>query len=345
MSGENVVLVTGVGGMWGGRVAGRLVQDGYRVLGMDAEPPTPPVEGLDFIEASVRNPALADLLRSEGVDTVCHLAFVDTSRPAQWAFEENVTGTTHLLEACAGAGVRRVVLKSSTAVYGARPGNSAFLAEDHALRGSHSQGTVRDLVEIETYCAGFRHAEPEVGLLVVRLASIVGPTVDTPLTRLLVAADAPTLLGFDPLMQVIHEDDAVAALACAVGSEVTGAVNVAAEDALPLSKMRGLAGKPPLPIWHPLVYWAKQRSKLQQLPLDPDYLRYPWVGSLDRMRDELGFAPSYSAEEALRELGAWRQSERPLSGAELLAQKESRLRATLAYRQRRGRTEENEAYE
>ena len=67
--------------------------------------------------------------------------------------------------------------------------------------------------------------------------------------------------------------------------------------------------------------------------------------SLDRMRDELGFVPSYSAEEALHELGAWRRSERSLSGAELLAQKESRFRATIAYRQRRGRTEENEAYE
>ena len=352
MPGGRVVLVTGVRGDWGGRVAGRLVREGYRVIGLYAEPPAPQIEGADFVQASLRNPALADLLRAEGVETVCHLALVETSRPAQWTFEANVKGTVHLLEACAGAGVRRVVLKSSTAVYGARPGNSAFLSEGHALRGSRGQGIVRDLIEIEKYCAGFHHAQPDVQLLVVRFASIVGPTADTPLTRFLLATDAPTLLGFDPMMQIIHEEDVVAALVHAVGSEVAGPVNVAAEDTLPLSKVRGLAGKPLLPVWHAMIYWAKRRSRLQRLPMDPDYLRYPWVADLARMRHELNFVPSYSAEEALREFGQWRRSDRRLSGAEVLARNESRLRATIEYRQGSGQrvdappaAEENEAHE
>ena len=141
MTEKQVVLVTGVAGYWGARVAARLAAEGsYHVIGVDREPPEVKIEELDFIPADIRNPLLASLLDSEGVDTVCHLAFVEATRPSEAAFDYNVRGTTKVLDACAGAGVRKVVLKSSMAVYGARPSNSTFLAENHALRGSKQQG-------------------------------------------------------------------------------------------------------------------------------------------------------------------------------------------------------------
>ena len=336
---QRVVLVTGVAGYWGFRVAARLLDEvGCQVIGIDVEEPATELKELDFVQADVRNPALMDLLRAEQVDTLCHLAFVETRQPGEAAFDLNVMGTTKLLGECAEAGVSKVVLKSSTTVYGARPTNAAFLTEDHALRGSKRHGTTRDLLEIEAFCRGFRQRAPDTLLTILRFASIVGPTADTPMTRFLREPLAPTLLGFDPMMQLIHEDDVVEALVQAVVNDAPGVFNVASHDALPLNKIRGLAAKPPLSVLHPFAYW---RGKLpgglgpgleQYRPIEPDYLRYPWVADLTRMRDELGFEPRYSAEEALRELAEQRRLGRYRTGSISLAHDEDRLHDTIERR-------------
>jgi UDP-glucose 4-epimerase len=216
-------------------------------------------------------------------------------------------GTAKLMGACAAAGVRKVVLKSSMAVYGARATNSAFLREDHRLRGSRRYGYIRDMVEIESFCSDFRHREPDVRLTILRFPSIVGPTASTRMTRFLKEPWAPSLLGFDPMMQIVHEDDVVNALVHGVLNDLPGVYNVAAEGVLPLSKLRGLAGKPPVSVFHKFVYWGvalpggTSRILDRCLPIEPDYIRFPWVGDLARMRAEFGFEPAYTAEEALCE--------------------------------------------
>ena len=341
MSKSKTVLVTGVAGYWGAQVADRLVTEtGYHVIGLDASRPEQGVQGLDYLPIDVRNPALVDLLRTESVDAVCHLAFAEALQPSEAAFDLNVMGTTKLLGACAEAGVSKVVLKSSTAVYGARPTNPAFLTEDHPLRGSKRVGTIRDWVQVEAFCHGFCRERPEMALTVLRFASIIGPTADTPLTRYLKDRWAPSLMGFDPLMQFIHEDDVVEALVHAMVYDVPGAFNVAAGDVLPLNKVRGLTGKPRRAVLHPFAYWSQglpgRRSLgwAQHLPLDPDYLRYPLIADLTKMRDELGFAPRYLAEEALLEFAEQRRLRQHLPKAAILAQSEERLRAIIAHRER-----------
>jgi UDP-glucose 4-epimerase len=343
MSGERAILVTGVAGYWGTRVAARLAADeNYHVIGLDAEQPAGQRNGLDFVLADVRNPLLAELLRAEKVDTVCHLAFVHTTRRSESAFDANVMGTTKLLGACAEAGVRKVVLKSSTAVYGARATNSAFLTEDHPLRGSRRYGYTRDLVEIEKFCNGFRRRVPDMALTSLRFASIVGPGADTPMTRFLRTPWAPGLMGFDPMMQIIHEDDVVAALVHAVLNDVPGAFNVATIDALPLSKMRGLVGKLPFSVFHLWANWSipllsTARINVERcLPIEPEYLRYPWVGDLARMKQKLDFAPRYTAVETLREFAAQLRLGHYRTGPTSLAQDADHMREVI---ERRGRTQ------
>ncbi|MGD9146158.1 MAG: hypothetical protein PVI80_11385, partial [Anaerolineae bacterium] len=119
----------------------------------------------------------------------------------------------------------------------------------------------------------------------------------------------------------------------------------AAKDVHPLNKVRGLAGKLPISILHPLAYW---RSKLlsraglrseHYMPLEPDYLRYPWVGDLARMRDELGFEPRYTAEETLREFAERNRLIRYQAGSVSLAHEEERLHDVIE-RRRRAREEQ-----
>jgi UDP-glucose 4-epimerase len=342
MAEQSTILVTGVGGYWGAKVAARLLEnsDGRRVIGLDAEKPKEDLKGLDFIQADIRNPLLVELLQVEEVDVVCHLAFMETMRPSEAAFDFNLLGTMKVLGACAEAGVKKVILRSSTKVYGANPTNTAFLAEAHPLQGSRKYGSTRDMVEIEAFCNGFRRQAPEITLSVLRFPSLIGPEIDSPMTRFLADPWAPVLLGFDPRMQLIHESDAIEALVHCVGKDLPGVFNVAADQVLPLSRITGLAGKLPLPIFHLAAYWGLdalgsiKRSVYKHWPIELDYLRYPWVGDLEKMRTEMNFVPRYTAEEALREFAGQQRVRRYMPESVSLAFDEERLRDTIERRRR-----------
>lgn len=301
------------------------------MIGLDTEPPQQS-SGIDFIQADIRNPLLAELLKEEKVHTYVHLAFLDSARPSESAFEFNVMGTMKVLSACAEAGVKHVVLKSSTLLYGAQPGNSAFLREDHPLNANRNFGTLRDLVEIENFVAAFRSQSPEVKLTVLRFAHILGPTVDSPLVRLLRDDTAPMLLGFDPVVQLVHEDDVTGTLVNAVIYDVPGTYNIAASGAMPLFKLTGLAGKFPVPVFHPIAYLGESFLGPQFTAIDFDYLRYSCVGDLQRMREDLEFKPAYVAEDVVREFAALRKQKAAAPTMTPQEAEEERLRAIIERR-------------
>ena len=335
MNRKRVVLVTGAAGFWGSRVAAELAgQPELHVIGLDDRPPVEKINGLDFIQADIRNTLLPSLLREERVNAVCHLAFVESARPSESAFDLNVMGTAKVLAACAEAHVRQVVLKSSTMVYGAQPTNSAYLREDRPLRGTRGYGYVRDLIEIEAFCNGFRGQAPRLALTILRFAHIVGPQADTPLTRFLREAEAPVLLGFDPMMQIIHEADVVAALVHAMLHRVPGTFNVASDGVMPLWRLIGLADKVSLPVLHPLAYLGASLFGQKFTPLELDYLRYPCVGDLTQMKSTLKFTAQRSADEALRECAAAKRLSDYAPAAGARTDDEERLRETLDRRAR-----------
>lgn len=341
MQDQKTVLVTGVSHEWGRKTAARLAaQPGLHVLGIDAERPRQDIKDLDFIQADIRNPLIVDLLKAERVHTLVHLAFQESALPTESAFDYNVIGAMKICGACAQAGVKKIVLRSSTTVYGAHPFNSAFLKEETPLKGDLHCGSVRDMLEIEAFCNGFRRQSPEIQLTLLRFANIVGPTADTPLTRFLKDPAAPVLMGFDPLMQVIHENDVVEALVFAALHGPAGVFNVAAEGSVPLRKLMALSGKMALPVFHLFAYWGSTllRSLKPQLvnftPLPLDHLRYPCVGDLRRMREQLGFTPHYTAEEALREFAGFQRMAAYKTESAALAYDEERLRDTIERRKR-----------
>lgn len=335
MSDERVVVVTGVAGFWGNRAAAKLTeQEDAHIIGIDSEPPQNIVHGLDFIQADVRNPLLIELLQEENVDTVLHLQFRETVTPSESTFEENVMGTGKLLGACNEAGVKHVILKSSTMVYGARPDNPMYLREDHPLNGPKKYGYIRDWIELEKYADSFRDQNPDANVTVLRFGNIVGTKCDTPMTHFLRDEQAITLLGFDPMIQVIHENDVIAALVHAVKGNYSGTYNVAPEKGMPLWKTLGLASKVPLPVVHPLAYWSVSLGGPRLAPLPLDYLRYPCMGDMQKMRDELQFTPQYTPEETVRELASQQRIRKLLGKKSAEALDEDRLRDTIDRRKR-----------
>jgi UDP-glucose 4-epimerase len=303
------VVITGVSGAWGTRVAQQLLaMPNLRVLGVDSRPPVSPLDGLDFVKADIRNPLLVELLRAEQVDTLLHLAW----RQRQWRreedFESNVLGSIHLFGACVDAGVRHVVWPSTTAVYGAQPENPLYMPEETPLAARAPYAYVQDALEVERFVATFAAEYPDTSFAVLRLANVVGVDMDSPLTRLLRQPIWPDLLGFDPLLQVIDASDAVAALVHATLQPARGPVNVAAPGVVSLCQLAGRLGRPTLPILHWFVAWGWPvlhslpggRDLLSWFPLAPDYLRFPWLADLTRMRRDLAFEPQWNASQAVQ---------------------------------------------
>ena len=351
MADTRTILVTGVSEYWGWHVASRLVdrlrtgQPGlgsdsvFRVIGLDIDPPLEEIKGLDFIQADIRNPLMAELLSFEEVYAICDLAFLEHPRPTENSYDFNVMGTTKLFGACAEAGVKKIVYKSGTMIYGASSENPGFLTEESPLRGNKTYGVTRDLVEIETFLSGFRRQVPEMIQTILRFPSIIGPTANTPMTRYLKQPWNPVLMGFDPQVQIIHEDDVIEAILYSVFQDIPGVYNVAADGVLPLSKLLALVGKMRIPIFHPFAYWRNRWRKSglgadDIFPYPPDYLRYSWVADLTQMHEQMGFLPHYTAEEALREFSSAQKLEKYMPEAVAMKYDEDRLRDTLERRKR-----------
>lgn len=250
-----------------------------------------------------RDPDLSEFLKKQKVSVVYHLDFAYTLRGGEEVFERNVLGTMHLLSSCAEAGVKKIVLPSSTWVYGALHDNPTYLQERRPLRARPYLQYLKDQVEQERYAAEFRAAHPNVCVTVLRFAPLVGPSVESPLMQYLRLALAPVLLGFEPLFQVLHEEDAVAALHRALHVDVRGPVNVAADGVLPLLKMVRMAGVQSLPILHSIaettISWLRNVPLVQKVPLEVNTFRFTCMGDTTKMRDELGFSPERTASQAL----------------------------------------------
>lgn len=317
MTKPKVVLITGVADYWGARVAARLARiPGLRVLGLDSNMPRHKVEGMDFIQTDIRNPLLVDLLKVEQVDTICHLTFNERRRKSEADFDLNVMGTMKVFGAAREAGVRKIVLKSSTDVYGASPSNPAFLPESWPLQGNKQYGYTSYRIEIEAFAQGFsKQFADEMLVTTLRFANIVGPTAVTPMTKLLSQTITPTLLGFNPLLQIIHEDDVVEALAHAVLEDVPGVFNIGTAEPQPLLRMLRLVHNIDVPILHPLAYWSVRLLRgtplkpVAYFPLGLDYLRYRWVGDVQKMEQSFGFEPTHTAVDTITEFATHKQGQ------------------------------------
>lgn len=306
------VAVTGATGDLGGLLMPLLEADpGVRsVLALDIAKPRDHEKieyrriDLTFHDAERE---LVAALTEQPVDVLYHLAFLfGPRRNVAFAHEVEVAGTMRVLSAAAEVKLPRLVLPSLTVVYGAQPSHPALLTEDATLRGCPSSRFVSDKLEVERQVEAFRARNPGTNVLLLRFGPIVGPHVDNPATRLLQRRLVPTVLGFDPLWQAIHEDDVGQALHLALRTEATGTFNVVGRGAMPLSGMIRAAGGVPLPMPEPMVRGLLRGLSASGVKIVPlgllDYLHYSWVADGSRAEKELGFVPRFHTSEAVAAL-------------------------------------------
>ena len=295
-----VVAVTGACGYLGSRLIQAMEEDRtfYKVLAIDVRKPPFPLAKTQFHRIDLTLPtagaAVASVLAREAVDTVVHLAFLSDFTPrSEWAHELESVGTMHVLNACSECRVDRYIHWSLTALYGARPENPNFITEDRPLPDFGEMNFLADKVEAERQVAQFRKENPEIAVAVLRTAPIVGPTISNFLTRFLKRRLVPVLMGYDPLIQLIHEEDAFSAFWKVLKSRVNGVFNIVGRGVLPLVTTLGLMGRVPVPVPTSLATQAARLFWLFQVSNVPPgfwgFLRYLLVADGSKAEVDFGW--------------------------------------------------------
>ncbi|MEA2497895.1 MAG: UDP-glucose 4-epimerase [Actinomycetota bacterium] len=305
------VLITGVSRFLGLRLAKRLESDERidALVGVDLEEPPVKIRGMEFIRADISSPMIARVLESMKIDTLVHSNIAST--PARVGGrsqmkENNVIGTMQLLAAAQRADrMKRVVMRSSSAVYGSVPGEPSLLPEDQTARHADLSGYGRDCYEAETYARDYGRRRPDVALVILRTQNVIGPTVHTNMTDYFSLPAIPTAIGFDPRLQLLHEEDAVDALYRSVMGDARGIFNIASDGVVFLSQAVRLMGKLPLPLLLPAAQTAAALlRRFGVIDFPPDQLSLILFGRvLDtrRAKESLGFAPRYSTADCIED--------------------------------------------
>jgi UDP-glucose 4-epimerase len=299
------VVITGISGRLGRIVARRLHRDlAWRVVGLDRRPFDDRPKDVEHHQVDLRSKKARDVFRGGDVDALIHMGVMHDPRSSSAElYSWNFKGTTRLLEYCAAYKVPKVVFLSSANVYGPRPDNPQFLGEEAPLLAAQTFPRMRDLVEIDHLASSFFWKARDVDTVILRPVHILGRVHNAP-SNYLRLPTPPTLLGFDPMVQVIHERDVAEAIVCALVPGVRGIYNVVGPGEVPLSVILRELGRRTVPIPHPLakpLYWAAFRLGMSTFPVaEFDFIRYVCMVDGKRAEAELGFRARHTLRETIR---------------------------------------------
>ncbi len=247
---------------------------------------------------------LARIFRTHACDTVVHAALhSQPKRDQEYSHELLSIGTMYLLHAIGAAGVKKLIVSSTTEVYGAHPTNPNFLTESHRPRGGVLSAFLRDKIAVENQCLEFAREHPECVVTILRPCTILGPHIGNYKTHLLRRPIIPTVMGFDPLVQFVHEHDVLRAFCLAIEKNAPGIFNIVGDGVLPLSRALAMIGKTRIPIPSPLFFQGNAilwHLNIEELPPQHiHFLKYPCVADGSAAKRALGFHPIYALQDVL----------------------------------------------
>jgi UDP-glucose 4-epimerase len=296
------VAVTGASGLFGSRLVRQLAAHGDRevvVFDLVPVPDVGPQVRHRFVDLNLPHAdgTVFRLLKEEKPDVIVHLAALRSpTREGTYAHELNSIGALHVLAAAGEANISRVILGSTTLVYGARGDNPNFLTEDHPLRPDPQDRFVQDFVEAENHARQHSKRHPHSRVSILRFAQPLAPDVRDYRAKTFESAATISLLGYDPLIQALDPDDGVAAVLAALDRpDLRGVFNIAPEGVLPLSTVYLLYGTLAIPVPHPLAYPLIEAAWLSGIGLMPGvhahYFRYLCLADNAKARRELAWEP------------------------------------------------------
>jgi UDP-glucose 4-epimerase len=296
------VVVTGICGRLG-RDLSRLLHRQRKVIGIDRRAFVDPPGDVEHHQLDIRSHRARDIFR-HGVSAVVHLGVMhDPHESSVEHHDFNVVGLQKVLEYVEAYKIPKLVLLSSANVYGPRPDNPQLIREDAPLLGAGPFSDIRDLVELDMLVSAFFWRNPGTETVILRPAHILGTVKNAPSNYLRLDV-VPTLLGFDPMMQVVHQRDVLSAIERALVPSVRGTFNIGGPEPLPLSKAISILGRKIVAVPHTLAKAAVKnlfRFRLTSFPApELDFIRYVCMVDDRKARSELGYSPAHGIEATLR---------------------------------------------
>jgi len=286
------VLITGIGGNLGRAVARRLHRT-CDIVGMDRRPVRHMPKDIGIETIDIRRRRAEDVFRREDFDAVVHLNILHDPRSSQEQHHEfNIGGTQKIANLCAEHGVPKLIILSSSNVYGPRSDNDQFLTEDAPLMGGQNFGAIRDLIALDMYCNTFFWRFPEIETVILRPTHIIGRVNNAP-SRYLRMKKPIALLGFDPMIQLIHAEDVITGIELALTPGIRGIYNLAGPSPVPLSYLFDRLERKPRYLPEPVakatlkLAWSLKASDWPSPELD--HIKYVCMVDDQQARAQLGY--------------------------------------------------------
>ncbi len=297
------VLITGIAGGLAQAAARVLLAEGHQVIGVDyraVQTPLPTgLTGLTVCRAHYNKTMIEDLFRHNRLDAVFHLGRTGSFKEsAGKRFDLNVVGSQKIMNLCVQHGVKSLVVLSTFHIYGADPANHIPIAEDEPLRAGLEFPQIADAIQMDNMATTWVYRHPEVKTCVLRATNIVGPTLHNTLTQFLRLRHVPYLLGFNPMMQFLHEDDLADAIITSWQSGLTGVHNVATDEIVPWRTAIALTRARTFPIPAPVAdVFLRATGNFPGYLID--FFRYPCVITDRSLRQQIPWTPRHSLEQTL----------------------------------------------
>jgi len=228
--------------------------------------------------------------------TVTHLTHRSEDR-----YKINLNGTRAVFAHCHRYGARRALFIGRHTYYGAGPDLPLYHREDDPPGGVQSFPELSDLVAADLYASTALWRYPEIDTSILRVCYSLGPQRHGTLATFLRGPRVPTILGFDPLFQFMHETDIASAVVGAIESKMRGVFNVAGPNPVPLSLLIRETGRQQIPVPEMVFRFAMGRFGLPKLPPGAlTHIKYPVVINGDLFRKQTGFEPEFDADATMK---------------------------------------------
>jgi len=300
------IVIPGIAGRLGRMLAERLLAAGHEVTGIDKRPWKDPPEGVEIHQVDIRKRAAEDVFRKKRPEAVIHMATVThLVNQSEDRYRINLGGTRAVFDYSRTHGVEHVIFVGRHTYYGAAADSPLYHTEDEPPMALQHFPELADLVAADLYACTALWRQPETITTVLRMVYTLGPTGHGTLATFLRAGRVPTVLGFDPLFQFMHEADVVSALMTALDKRVRGVFNVAGPQPVPFSVLCRETGRQVVPIPEPLFAAALGRFGLPKLPRGAlGHIKYPVVVDDRAFRKATGFEHAIDETRAMREYKA-----------------------------------------
>jgi UDP-glucose 4-epimerase len=297
------VLITGISGALGRRVATTLQSRGHEVIGIDRRPWYHPPEGIRVFQHDIRKRPAEDVFRTQRPNAVIHMATVThLTHRSEDRFRINLVGTQAVFDHCHTYGVKRAIFVGRHTYYGAAPDSALYHTEAEPPMAVHTFPELSDLVAADLYAGSALWRYPEIDTAVLRLCYTLGPLRQGTLAAFIRGPRVPTVLGFDPLFQFVHDYDAADAIGVALDKSLRGVFNVAGPPPVPLSVLIQQTGRTNVPIPEPVFNFMLGRFGLPRLPKGAlSHVKYPVVMDASAFQNAAGWQPAFDEDATMHD--------------------------------------------